>query len=380
MVRYKLLTKPTQSGKTFSLLKHTTDILEDNPKAVHIILTDNSLIQLEQLFDRIVVVIGKGTMVLSSETDISIDRLQKCICENKIKYILLCANNAQITKINKMIKTITRKCSGRSFYIWIDEGDKIAEPENISIFDKWMDYNNIKGLAYITATPHSLILRYNKMFVLKVKEAYDKKRYNRWSDCKVITLPEREDYMTFIKDAFKKREAKKGDVWFIAPGNLTDTHEDVTRYLNGKGFYVLVVNALGELISPPKGKKFPLEGKNALSDRINYMYDNMNMYDKKFAIVGYNRLGRGITIQSNGMFITHAIFPTIPQNKASIYQLAGRLCGNYKQYKGFKKPTIFCTEYFDDVAYELENVAIKISKLPMIDKKIYNSLEKKYQR
>ena len=381
MVKSKLIVKPTQSGKTWELLQRTTKIIEDNYKAVHIILTDNSLIQLDQLFDRVISTTGEGTIVLNSACNIPIEKIKNYLCEYKIKYILLCANMTQINKVNNLMKTMLKikipKCKNRAFYIWIDEGDKISEPGNIKIIDDWSTYKNVHGLAFITATPHSLIVRYNKMYILKVQQIYNKNTYNKWSDCKVITFPEIDNSELFIKQAFKKKEPKKGDIWFIAPGNLTDTHDETAKFLNKKNFYVLTINATGEILTSPNGEVKKMEGNASLADRINFLYTSNNLNEQKFAIVGYNRLGRGITIQSNECFITHAVFPTTPKNKASIYQLAGRLCGNYKQYKKFKPPYVFCSKYFDKVAFESEDIVIDIAKLSMVDVDIYDKLEEK---
>ena len=37
------------------------------------------------------------------------------------------------------------------------------------------------------------------------------------------------------------------------------------------------------------------------------------------------------------MLITHAIFPTKINNPSNSYQLAGRICGNIKKFKNYKK-------------------------------------------
>ena len=84
------------------------------------------------------------------------------------------------------------------------------------------------------------------------------------------------------------------------------------------------------------------------------------------------------------MVITHAIFPTTSQSKASIYQLAGRLCGNTKDWKGYRKPIVFCSSDFDRVAYEIEDIAMTIPTRTCIDKKSYKKIsdtaKQKYQK
>tara|TARA_A100001015_G_C14971999_1_gene705577 strand:- start:335 stop:1504 length:1170 start_codon:yes stop_codon:yes gene_type:complete len=377
-----LLAKPCQSGKTFELLQKTTALIERNSKCIHIILVDNNLIQLDQLYSRVKSATNMDILVLNSNHNISVNLLEKKLCQNRIKYVLLCANMIQLKKIdkliNRMLTTRIPGCSGKVFYIWIDEGDKIGEPANIDLFDDWIEYENVNKLCYITATPHSLIVRYNRMNVLKVNKVYNRKTYNKWSDCNVITIkPDGHTVESYIKKAFKIKPPQYGDIWLITPGNLCDTHDEITQFLNRYGFYTLTVNALGEIYTTPGGIQKELKGREPLSDRINKLYKTNKLFDKKFAMVGYNRLGRGITLQSKGVLINRAVFPTTSKNKAAIYQLAGRLCGNYKAFSGFRIPLIFCTEYFDKVAYESEDIIIDIAKMSSIDKNKYKKLEKK---
>jgi hypothetical protein len=372
-----ILAKACQSGKTFDLLKKATWLLEHNDKCIHIILTDNSLIQLEQMNLRIQTQTSHNPIVLNSDSNMTVAEIRKGICDNSTKYILLCTNSTQIQKVNSVLKGMLNKCKTRKAYIWIDEADKIEAPGNLKIIEAWQKARNVAEICYITATPHSLIIRYDEMKVMKVETAYNKKTYNKWSDNRVRLLEETPNPKTFISNAFKETPPKDGDIWFIAPGNLTDTHDDITKYLNSHGFYVLTINASGEIMTTPNKKQIKMTEKGELANRIRVFYYTHQLQHEKFALVGYNRLGRGITIQSDGAFISHAIFPTLSKSKASIYQLAGRLCGNYKQYKTFKPPIVYCTEYFDKVAYESEDIVIHIATLPRVNKKIYNELEEK---
>lgn len=381
MARPLTIVKPTQSGKTSSVLSKTTRLIERDVNSVHVILVDNSLIQLDQLNNRIIAQTGQVPLVLNGDNNIPLREIHNGLCDYAIKYILICTNNIQIKKIDrllvKMLTTPVRRCKGRIFYIWVDEGDKIATPDNTEVLDKWLKYRNVETVTYVTATPHSLIIRYDKMKVVKVEKIYDKRLYNKWSDCRINLIAEQENPEDYINVAFRRCKPKKGQRWFITPGSLSDTHDDITAFLNSKGFYVLTINFKGEIVTTPGGKEVNIGGKASLSDRIGDMYQAMKLREHKFAIVGYNRLGRGITIQSPKMLISHAVFPTVPQNKASIYQLAGRLCGNTKKFPGYRQPIVFCTEHFDEVAFESEDIAITIPKHRWITTKSYDKIEEK---
>ena len=147
-----LITLPCQSGKTGFMLSKTTSLIERNHNAVHIILVDNSLIQLDQLNNRIIAQTGHKPLALNGDNNVPIDTIHTGLCDHAIKYILICTNNIQIKKLNKllihMLKTPIKRCQGRLFYIWVDEGDKIATPDNINMLDKWNDYSNVQTITY----------------------------------------------------------------------------------------------------------------------------------------------------------------------------------------------------------------------------------------
>lgn len=376
-----LLAKPCQSGKTFELLSKTVKLIESNPSTIHLILTDNSLLQLEQIHKRILSETGYPTIVLNSDNNISTKNIERAICKSKIKYIVLCTNSTQMKKIDKLIKDmLTTKipfCKGKLFYIWVDEGDKIDEIANVDMLDYWSNHRNVQQLCYITATPYSLIVRYDKLKVMKVKSIYNKKTYSKWSDCNVTTMKERSRPRSFIEDVFEIKEPKVGHIWFIAASHLCDEQNRIARLLNNYDMYVLTINTYGEILRTPDGDEINLGGYGPLSDRISSLYKRYQLRDKIFAINGYNRIGRGITIQSEGVLISHAIFASTPSSKASIYQLAGRICGNYKQYKKYKRPYVYCTKHFDKVAYESEDIIISIAKLPYVDIDKYEDIKDK---
>ena len=85
-----------------------------------------------------------------------------------------------------------------------------------------------------------------------------------------------------------------------------------------------------------------------------YYYDNVINQKKQWrmAITGNICIGRGITIQSERLeeekpqqcYISHAIYgPGIAcgyrgtQSNCKLYQLCARVCGNIKEFKGFKE-------------------------------------------
>ena len=385
MSLFSLISKPCQSKKTFELLQKTIKIIEKCDDCIHIILTDNSLIQLEQLFYRIEGIDSQRglTVMLGGNSDFSIKELENSICNRSIKYIILCTNKTQIDKISRLLKRIIntkiRGCKNRFFYIWIDEADRFEEPSTIKIFDKWNDMNNVDQVCFITATPESLIIRYDKLKVLSVTEVYNKRKYNRWNDNIINILPNIDNNpKLYIKRAFRIYEPAPKQIWFIVPSTLNEIHTEITDYLNNLGFCTITVNVNGEILRFPNHREFPLLGSGTLSDRLSITYKSYKLREYPVALIGYQRLSRGITIQSEDFLISHAIFAITPSSKANIYQLAGRLNSNFKTSKKYKKPKVFCSKEFDDISLEMEDLSIEIAYFRYIDIKKYNKLLKTF--
>jgi hypothetical protein len=115
------------------------------------------------------------------------------------------------------------------------------------------------------------------------------------------------------------------------------------------------------------GKELYCEPNNSLSDFLGDLYIEKKYINHKIAITGNLCINRGITINSDKMLITHAIFPNKINKPASCYQLAGRICGNIKQFKNYKIPTVYCNLKFKELIIKMEerakNLAEKSFKL-----------------
>ena len=68
---------------------------------------------------------------------------------------------------------------------------------------------------------------------------------------------------------------------------------------------------------------------DTLSEDLGIFYKNHKLHKYPLIITGKLCISRGATITSLNMFVSHCVLPDI-SNKDSLYQLAGRVCGNTK--------------------------------------------------
>ena len=142
-------------------------------------------------------------------------------------------------------------------------------------------------------------------------------------------------------------EINGGDVYYF-PGNVKKlSHYAIKNKCLNYGFNVITINSDGaKLFSDPtdnkKFEKINTTGKE-ISTILADLYEAKNLSIKPLAITGSVCIGRGVTISSPRMMLSHAILPPTYSNVSSLYQSGGRLTNNYKQDPSFKKPVIYCT-------------------------------------
>ena len=78
-----------------------------------------------------------------------------------------------------------------------------------------------------------------------------------------------------------------------------------------------------------KFEKINTNGKE-ISSILAEVYENKKLNEKPLAITGSTCVGRGISISSPKMMISHAVLPPIFSNISNLYQSGGRLTNNSK--------------------------------------------------
>ena len=372
----ELIIKPTQSGKTFIMLQEISKMLADDDETIHIIFCDNQLLQTEQTSDRLnkyddletyISEDGDISLILSSKSKIKeYTQLTHHILGN-LKTIITCSNKKRVLDIDKLIKSFSqsKKLNEYKFSIWVDEIDK-----NIKLFKnylkEWDKHPKVERIGLITATPEDVLKIFNIIKIFELEQSYDRELFHSFSDSefKLLNFNDMDIgmYVQKVMNEFSNL-IKNGQVWFI-PGEVNiQSHEKLRDDLKNLGFTVIIINGNGNKIySDDKEYDLPNESNETLADLLGNYYINNNLYLKKIAITGNLCVSRGITINSDKMLISHAIFPTKINKHSNSYQLAGRICGNIKKFKNYKKPTIFCSNKFKNIIINMENRAKNISE------------------
>ena len=382
MEKLELIVKPTQSGKTFIMLQEISKMLNNDDNTIHIIFCDNQLLQTEQLDDRVNKYDDLETYV-SEEGDISLilsstSKIKKYTelthhITNNLKTIITCSNIKRVGDINKLIDNFSTNKNlnpDYKFSIWIDEIDK-----NIKLFKKflldWDKHIKIERIGLITATPKDVIKTFNVIKILELEESYDREMYQSFADLEFKLLNFNDmDIDTYVQKIIVQFSnlIKEGQVWFV-PGEVNITsHCNIKNILIEKVFTVIIINGNGKQIFYDNKSEENLENNNNLADFLGELYINKKLNLKKVAITGNLCISRGITINSDKMLITHAIFPTKINNLSNSYQLAGRICGNIKKFKNYKKPTVFCSLKFKNEIIIMENRAKNLAEKAFIKK------------
>jgi hypothetical protein len=384
--KLELIVKPTQSGKTFIMLQEIAKMLEQNDNNIHIIFCDNQLLQTEQTSDRInkydnldtyITDEGDVSLILSSKSKIKhYTQLTHYIIIYKLRTIIACSNKKRLENINEIIEGFrSNEKFEYKFCIWIDEIDK-----NIKLFKKflikWNEYSQIIRIGLITATPKTVLETFDNIKIFELEYSHDKEVYHSFgeSNFRLLNLYdiETEFYIEKILDIFSK-DIENGQVWFI-PGEVnTESHNNIKNILIKKKFIVIIINSRGKfLYKTNKNNKEEMielycESNKSICDFLGDLYISENYSKHKIAITGNLCINRGITINSDKMLITHAIFQPTINNSATGYQLAGRVCGNIKKFKNYKIPIIYCSIKFKEMIIKMEerakNLAEKSFKL-----------------
>ena len=379
-----LLTKPEQSGKTFLMLQKIVECFSEEPRDdgrvnINFIICDNNLLLVLQTSKRInndeslnqfrnietgVIYVefssSKRTITKTS------DSIYRLITSKKVSNIICCSNGTRCDDILNIIKDIN-KYMGHMFHfnIWYDEADKFNRLIRKYIVPVLNDYDNV-SLFLITATPKRTIQEFGEIKIWPIQNPTSKD-YHSWNDNKIKSYSNNicsntYGFVNYILNKHKKH-IKRKTKWFIPAGAYKKSHMKVKDICMRKEFATMIINGDGIKIYMPNGRVYD-ELKNEMpSTLIPKIYNKYKLYKYPFAITGLYCISRGISISSNNFMLTHGIMPFNIRNKSEASQIAGRMKGNHKHWANYKKPIIFCTKKFDNIAKEMEKKTISLAKL-----------------
>ena len=380
-LKFQLICKPEQSGKTFvmisQIIRGLTNPIEGK-EIVNFILCDNNLLLTKQTSARVdndlkeYIHDGNVYVELSSHARTEYHDI-KSVCHailmKGVRNIICCTNGRRMDDIYELIKDLNR-CSFTSgkfhFTIWLDEADKFIKFIDNTLIPI-VDHHSNVSVKLITATPQPLFKNYDYMNVFPIENTTSE-LYHGWSDnvIRIIDLPC--NYLKFAEHILSNvvpEEIKPGTKWFIPGLSVKKSHDAIKDMCLEKGMAVLCVNGDGLILTLPTTlERIKYKKDDELNTKIKNIYREHGLHRFALAITGNICIARGITIMSDDFMIDFAILSHYSdKNEAS--QLAGRMKGNIKGYPSYnpkKPPVIFTTEDFDEIAKELEKKSKALAK------------------
>jgi len=371
-IKYTLLVKPCQSGKTFSMFNSMVDIFrdedDDSTSSVNVIFCDNSILQTIQTctrldkdarFSEFKTDGGDLSLVLSSKSNVeSYEKIPYYLLKG-YRNVVMCSNSIRANDLNKLVKLLTIF----KFNIWIDEIDR-----NLNLFEpflsKWCKLSNVERITLITATPSKPLKSLGNMNIVKLEKTYNRETYHLFRDSSFVFFEDEKNTSSYVQTILKthKKLLKPKTVWFIPTDVKKVSHYEIQKYCRESNVNCLTINSDGMKLYANKIYLIKPSSKKELSKILGQVYHKFQLKTKPFAITGNLCISRGVTISSKRMMITHAIFPPKINNTDSSYQMAGRVCGNTKLFPNWLKPTVFCTKKLHKKVIARETKAANVAE------------------
>lgn len=407
----KLLYRSCQSGKTAIIIN-----LIKNRKNKTIFFTDNFINQKNQLISRLSKITKFKIISLSGNKKMTDDNINEYLDSD---IIIACTNSTQRKNVLKILEKTNEKYD--IYIDEIDSRFKVftdTDDTDNNFYQFLLDCSKVIKIGTITATPKKLFEYFSKnhykLSLYHQESTFEIDNYHKLEDlnfCSLETIKiDRNDAKIFypsnrstyhhlltrntlfdnyncdavivnnnygLKIHFKEKinrniqkedkESIKNEGEKINIKTLIETNNEVKE---------LLIKILDE-----KNIKIDQELNKMLNDNIIISRDDIiddiiknqtlelsellpliikyyNLNDKKVGLTGKSCLGRGITINSPYFMITDAIFDYKKlDNLCNLYQLIGRLCGNFLQWNNYEKINIFCNEDLKTAMLTIEDIA-----------------------
>jgi uncharacterized membrane protein YgcG len=403
-LKFQLICKPEQSGKTFIMIQEIIKNLTlpiHGKEIVNIILCDNNLLLTKQTSVRVEQDLkghfsdGQAYVELSSHERTEyhdIGSVFTAIVANNVRNIICCTNGKRMDDIYQLIYLINTSAFTKGkfhFNIWVDEADKFIKFIDNTLRPIVDRHTNV-NVKLITATPQPLFQKYEYINVFPIPNTTDSK-YHGWEDNDIRIIEKECNNLDFAEHVLRivvPNEVKPGTKWFIPGLSVKRSHEAIKNMCVAKGMAVICVNGNGIVITLPHTfEVFRYKKDDEFNNKIIELYNKHHLRRFPVVITGYICIGRGITINSSEFMLDYAILSHYSdKNEAS--QIAGRMKGNMKEFENYKKPVVFTTSNFNDIAIEWENKSRKLAELAnqkeqngmptVIDKTEFKTCDKHY--
>lgn len=349
MAKIYSIQKPTQSGKTFEIIKRVI-----NSNRISIIIVDDRLLETIQMKKRTILK-GIKCFILSSASKNckNKEKALKMLKSKKYQAMICCKNDTRLDDIDYILSKLNENIN-----IYIDEADTKIDTiaKKVSILEK---NENLKRIYFATATPNKVNQKFPLIEEIKTKSV-DSKTYVSLKDCKFNEVRSKYELTTkgWVKCLLDEHIYYDTDNFLIPSGRTRKQHRTMKDMLLEIDFSVLIINGDGWVLYHNKECIID-DNKDVIpSERLSNIYKKYKLKNVPFAIVGELCIGRAITFVSKKFQFNHGLFAPIYDNDSDkAYQLVGRLTGNYKKYLKFV-PEIWCTHKFHESVLDSESQVI----------------------
>jgi hypothetical protein len=347
-------------------------------KIIHIIFTNNSLLETKDWRNKVANVGINNMAILSSDDIKDIRTIDSMIrtgvgdSGKKINYVMCCAHPKRFDDIKWLLRSYLREYPNFYFSIFLDEFDKIDYYASFIRIIK--NFNNIHCIYAISATA------YNKWFRMLNSCGYseiplityidDSSGYRRVRDhhllytdeIKISSPAENFRYILEHPDEICYNNSnivykipdinsETGKIFFVPAQFYVYTHKEVLKVANEFGFNCLVLNGKVKGVFFVDGTEITIDDYKRIKERegnpfkdsdspmtiFRSMYDDprYKLKEKNLVITGFNCVERGVTICLNGFTIHTAVFTPYHYDEGSkdiesIIQLVGRTDGDMR--------------------------------------------------
>lgn len=337
-IKYWLLTKPAQSGKTLEMIRDMIKNIEQNKRTMNILICDNSLIQTRQSVVRINKInLQEYDRIVACEISSNKDskfRRENQFAKEKDSYnaIVMCSKRLE------NIELLLSHLKDRDIYLYLDEADKIVRDESkVELIKSIEKYSNVKKITFTTATPYmntdnSLATLYGDLNLFPISHNISDK-YNSLKKMNVTFFKSHggDSNVGYAKEYLKSNPINPGEIWLIPSEYKKFTHNQMKQMLFENDFadVVCIINADAKCFYYKDGDTQQL-GEFASSN--SEMKDIMENYIKesnksdRIVITGNGCIGRGASFQSEFFKFTGTIFGSKSANPdANAYQMICRM-------------------------------------------------------
>lgn len=347
------------------------DIKNSSSIPVHIIFTNNSLIETKQWKNKIANFGVNNMAILSSQDTKTKGEIDSLIntgddTGRTVNYIMCCANKVRMNDIEWIIKQYMKKHIKYVFNLFLDEFDKL--PMYVTLVKAIQKCPNVANIVAISATAYST---WFKMFydlgysqVPLLTKIEDSSEYRRIKDHRLfytdliriedpvknfLYILENPGKICYDADNIQIRipdlKSESGKIFFVPGTFYTSSHDEICEIAHALEWNCLILNGKKKGFYYPDEsfitiKEYRKKNEDMFSEYTSpmsiaqkmYNDPSLNLKNTNLVITGFNCIERGVTFNVPTFQFHTAIFSEYhyrdgSKEKESIIQLAGRATG-----------------------------------------------------